>query len=413
MKNNTLFVRFIILSMISFLITGLLVAYFVVNLVIEQEIKHNIEIVNITLEHSYKRWLKDVDIDKLTESDFVALDNEFESLNMLGNIADIRIWSNAGSLVYSLDRESLGQLIMEDSHLNEIKSKGSDYELTSANEEENMMLKAFGKEFIEIYLPIDRKNISKGIFEVYRTFDDSRNSINASIRNLSLILSIGLLLLYLLLARVIYTSSKKLLHQTELISDSYDKINRLFKSMVKAITKAIDARDKFTSGHSQRVAELTVGFAKYLELEAIIINRLEIASLLHDIGKLGVPETIINKMGKLTDEEFEVMKQHPYIGEKIIEDIEELEEILEVIMHHHEKYSGGGYPSNLKGEEIPYLARIITITDAYDAMISNRPYRKGLSKETAKEEIYKYSGIQFDPELATRFIDYINQEEPI
>jgi len=196
------------------------------------------------------------------------------------------------------------------------------------------------------------------------------------------------------LARTIYNSSNKLISQHKEIKkqanqleESLEQLNNLYRSVIRAITNAIDARDKFTSGHSIRVAELTIGFAKYLKIISDDIDQLEIAALLHDIGKLGVPESIITKPGSLTDEEYEIMKQHPLIGEKIVHNIEVLHDTIDVIKFHHEHYSGKGYPEGLSSDQIPYAARIIALTDAYDAMTSKRPYRKALSKDKAIHEI--------------------------
>lgn len=411
MTTNSLFKRFIIQSIISFIITGGLLAFFVSNNIIKQEINHNIEIVNLTLGHSLEHWFDDVDLYNITAHEIADLDNEFLSLSELGNIADIRIWRLDGVLAYSQDKTLINTLHMETDHL-EVANQGQiDFELTIADSEENIMLHGDNKELIEIYLPIKDHNEIIGVFEVYRSFDTSRNSINSSIRYVLLILSVGLIILYFLLAKTIHRSSNKLTRQKDELSKSYTKLNKLFKSMVQAITKAIDARDKFTSGHSQRVAEYTTKFAKYLDLDKDTMDNLEIAALLHDIGKLGVPESIINKPGTLSDCEFDLMRQHPLIGEEIIKDINEFEYIIDIIKHHHEKFDGKGYPDNLVGENIPYLARIMTITDAFDAMTSNRPYRNGLSIKEALLEIEKYAGHQFDPTLAKAFIAFIKSSE--
>lgn len=410
MRRNSLFNRFIIQSLLSFVIIGALLTYFVANLVITQEINHNIEIVTLTLGHSLDHWFEDVELNNLSNTDIEDLDIEFMSLNELGDIADIRIWQLDGELIYSQNHSLIGKFHLEIEDLYSAKSILSNYELTTADAEDNNMFNKYGDELIKIYLPINDHDHVIGIFEVYRSFDHSRDSINSSIISILLILFIGLFILYFFLARTIYSSSNKLIQQTDEISTSYDKLNQLFKSMIKAITRAIDARDKFTSGHSQRVADYTIGFAKHLNFDSEYIGRLEIAALLHDIGKLGVPEEIINKPGKLSDEEFNLIKQHPVIGELIIDGIDELEDIIGVVKYHHERYSGYGYPDNLKGDNIPLMARIITITDAYDAMTSNRPYREGLSHKAAINEIKKYAGNQFDPDLALSFIDYITNQ---
>lgn len=417
MKSNTLFRSFIINSIISFLITGSLLSFFVSRFIINQEIEHNIEIVKLTLGHSLNHWFESIDLHAVSQEDMDHLDEEFHSLNDLGNIADIRIWNSARELVYSNDKTLIGALILEEDHYANAQNKTIDYELIHAEAEENSMLSNYGEELIEIYLPIidDHSGELIGVFEVYRSFDTSRITINEGLRNVVFILSIGLLILYFFLAKTIYSSSNKLINQNREIKnqaselkDSYVQLSNLYRSIILAITNAIDARDKFTSGHSQRVAEITVEFAKHLGLASTEVEQLEIAALLHDIGKLGVPESIINKTDTLTDEEFNQIKQHPLIGEKIVKDIDVLQDTINVIKYHHEQYSGKGYPTGMTKKDIPYQARIIAITDAYDAMTSDRPYRKALSNDMAIKEIVANKGIQFDPELADAFLGFLS-----
>lgn len=414
MKGNTLFKKFIVQSIISFIITGGLLAFFVMNLIVNREIDHNIEVVELTLGHSLDHWFNHVDLDNLTDHDIEELHDEFHSLDSIGNIADIRIWALDGELIYSQYDHLIGELTLEEEHLEITLSDVVDYELTNAEDAENIILSDYGNEFIEIYMPIHHDDEVVAVFEVYRSFDSSRASINNSVRSVLLILLAGLIVLYFFLARTIYKSSNRLIKHNEEIMESrnqldlsYQRLQKLYRSMIIAITNAVDARDKFTSGHSKRVAEYTVAFCRHLSIDEDTVSQLEIAALLHDIGKLGVPEAVINKPGRLTEKEFAMIKDHPLIGEKIISDVEELKEVLDVVKYHHEQYNGTGYPMGLKGDNIPYHARIIALTDAYDAMISNRPYRSGLPKDVAIQEIKDNSGSQFDPALAQLFCEFI------
>lgn len=400
MKTNSLFKKFIIQSIVSVIITGGLLAYFVSDKIIQQEINHNIEIVNLTFGHSLEHWFDEVDLYNLDANDIADLDKEFHSLRSLGDISDIRIWRLDGSLAYAQEKALIDNLPMKEKLIAVATSGNTDYEIIQSQ-----------PEAIKVYLPINDHNVTLGVFEVTRSFEASRDSINSSVQYVLLILSAGLILLYIFLAKTIYNSSNKLITQKDELTISYEKLNTLFKSMIKAITRAIDARDKFTSGHSQRVATISTSFAKYLCLEPVVIDDLEISALLHDIGKLGVPESIINKPGPLSDSEYDSIKTHPLAGAEIIKDITELQYIIDVVKYHHEKYNGEGYPFNLSGDSIPYIARIISITDAYDAMVSNRPYRKGLTIQNALEEIHKNSGTQFDPDLANDFIQFMNTQD--
>lgn len=414
MQPNTLFRRFILQSIIAFLVTGALLAIFIMNFIVEINVNHSIEVVTLTFGHSLEHWFEEVDLHHLTDEDIHDLHHEFENLDELGNIADIRIWSSEGELLYSQFDTLIGTASIEEVHLEKAQENETSYQLLSKDDVSNVELHTYADEFIRVFLPVYHDHEAAGIFEVYRSFDSSRASINDSIRYVLIFLTSGLILLYALLAKTIYSSSSKLIDQkNELLEKNaalhkaYHKRNELYNSMIRAITNAIDARDKFTSGHSQRVSKQTVEFAKYLGMEEEKISLLEIAALLHDIGKLGVPEVVLNKTGRLTHEEYEQIQQHPIIGEGIITDITELHEIMDVIKFHHEKYSGEGYPTAISGKEIPLNARLIALTDAYDAMTSNRPYRNRLPEDVVIEEIRTNSGTQFDPELAEKFIAFL------
>ena len=181
-------------------------------------------------------------------------------------------------------------------------------------------------------------------------------------------------------------------------------LRELFYKTIKSISSALDAKDPYTHGHSMRVTLYSLVLAKELGLDDKTLEEIETAGLLHDIGKVGIPQSILCKPGKLTDEEFEVMKSHPEQGEKIVKKIKKLDIISDWLKTHHERWDGKGYPSGLKGEEIPISARIIALADTYDAMTSTRSYRQALSHDVAIEEIKRCAGTQFDPQLAELFI---------
>lgn len=184
----------------------------------------------------------------------------------------------------------------------------------------------------------------------------------------------------------------------------YNELRELFYKTIRAISNALDTKDSYTNGHSLRVTLYSMILAKELNLDDSYMEDIEIAGLLHDIGKIAMPNSILCKNGKLTDEEFAVMKSHPLRGGRIVINIKKLQTISEWVKAHHEKWDGRGYPDGLKGEEIPLPGRIIALADTYDAMTSTRPYRTALSHEIAISEIEKCSGTQFDPTLAKLFI---------
>lgn len=181
-------------------------------------------------------------------------------------------------------------------------------------------------------------------------------------------------------------------------------LSELFYKTIKSIAFALDAKDQYTHGHSMRVTLYSLALAKALDLPDDLLEEIETTGLLHDIGKIAIPEKILLKPGKLTDEEFEIIKKHPELGEHLVNGIGKLKLISNWMKYHHERFDGRGYPDGLVGEEIPISSRIIAIADTYDAMTSSRSYRPALTHEDAINEIKRCSGSQFDPKLAELFI---------
>jgi putative nucleotidyltransferase with HDIG domain len=170
------------------------------------------------------------------------------------------------------------------------------------------------------------------------------------------------------------------------------------------LAAAIDARDSYTLGHSTRVSELAMELAKELGLKAQQIEEIEIACLFHDVGKIRIPDSILHKRGRLTHAQFKEMRKHPGYGAEILSKAPSLYKFLPAVRHHHEWHNGTGYPDGLSGEMIPLQAAIISLADAYDAITSDRPYRKAMTQKQALEEIKKASGKQFNPELIGAFL---------
>lgn len=197
--------------------------------------------------------------------------------------------------------------------------------------------------------------------------------------------------------------------RTQILQD----LSELFYKTIKSIAHALDAKDKYTHGHSMRVTLYSLALATALNLPEDLLEEIETAGLLHDIGKIAIPEKILLKPGKLTDEEYEVIKTHPELGKRFVDSIQKLSLISNWLKSHHERYDGKGYPDGLAGEQIPISSRIIAIADTYDAMTSSRSYRGALSHQQAIDEIKRCSGSQFDPNLAELFISISNEIEMI
>ncbi len=194
-------------------------------------------------------------------------------------------------------------------------------------------------------------------------------------------------------------------HLEQKVEEQAQKIRASFFNAITALAYALEAKDVYTSGHSQRVTEVSVTIAKHLGLPKETIEKIRLAGLVHDIGKIGIRESVLNKPGNLTEEEYEHIKLHSETGERILKPIVDDEEILKAVRHHHERYDGTGYPDGLKGEQVPRLARIIAVADTFDAMTSERPYRKALTKEAACAEVERCRGTQFDPQAADAFLE--------
>lgn len=194
------------------------------------------------------------------------------------------------------------------------------------------------------------------------------------------------------------------LFTTRLAYQRFVEMREMFTQTIGALAEAVDKRDPFTSKHSQRVRLISVDIGRELRVSAAELEALEWGGLLHDVGKIGVPDSVLLKQGKLTREERMIMNAHPVLGAQIIGPVDHLAAELPVIRHHHEWYNGSGYPDRLIGDEIPRLARILHVADAYEAMTADRPYRKALSNEQAVSELRKFAGVQFDPEIVDAFM---------
>ena len=181
--------------------------------------------------------------------------------------------------------------------------------------------------------------------------------------------------------------------------------NKVLLESVKALASAMDAKEHSTAMHSERITSIALSIADSMGLSPVEKSTLELAAYMHDIGKIGVHESILTKPDKLTEEEWAEMKLHPDTGSHILSNIEELSDLAQIIRHHHERVDGGGYPDGLVGDDIPLLSRILAVADAFDAMISDRPYRNGLSVEEALKRLDEGSGTQFDSRIVDAFIN--------
>jgi len=199
-------------------------------------------------------------------------------------------------------------------------------------------------------------------------------------------------------------------HVEKVIETQRNQLEQITLESIMAIASTIDAKDNYTKGHSDRVAEYACRIGARMGLDEKDLEQLHTLGLLHDIGKIGIPDNVLLKNDRLDDKEYAIMKSHTVVGSKILSSIKSIPNIAEGAKYHHERYDGKGYPDGIKGEEIPLAARIISVADAYDAMTSNRVYRKHLSDDIVYEEIVKGRGTQFDPDIADVMLKLLDED---
>jgi putative nucleotidyltransferase with HDIG domain len=204
----------------------------------------------------------------------------------------------------------------------------------------------------------------------------------------------------------------KVRDRTRQLAEKNDELRTGYVQTVRALAEAIDAKDSYTRGHSERVGVYASRIARQLGLRKEMIERVYISGILHDVGKIGIPDAIITKPARLTDEEYAEIKKHPEIGARILEPVEFLREVVPCVRHHHEWFDGSesGYPHRLRGDQIPLPSRVILVADTLEAMTSNRPYRNGLPLDVVVRELHKYSGSQFDPTIVEALLALLEDE---
>jgi putative nucleotidyltransferase with HDIG domain len=257
---------------------------------------------------------------------------------------------------------------------------------------------------LEAWVPVSQNGQVVGAVVVWRDIAPIDAALMRIQVTIAAIMALGAALLWLVLNGVYARSSKRIVAQAGALEDALALRERTYDATLTALTSALDFRDNETGGHSDRV----VGYME-LVLEQMNIRGAELATLrrgalLHDVGKIGVPDSILRKPTALSESEWGVMKRHPEFGARIISGIPFLEDVARIVRHHHERWDGMGYPDGLKGDRIPLGARIFAVGDSFDAMTSDRPYRRGLLIAAAREEIRRCAGSQFDPAVVTAFM---------
>jgi putative nucleotidyltransferase with HDIG domain len=257
---------------------------------------------------------------------------------------------------------------------------------------------------LEAWSPVKQKGETVGAVVVWRDMA----SIDAALMRIqvtvAVIIALAAAFLWLVLRGVYARSSKRIVAQAAALEDALALRERTYDATLTALTSALDFRDNETGGHSDRVVAYMELLLEQMNIRGAELATLRRGALLHDVGKIGVPDNVLRKPTALSDVEWAVMKRHPEFGARIIAGIPFLEEVARIVRHHHERWDGMGYPDGLKGEHIPLGARIFAVGDSFDAMTSDRPYRRALLIEGAREEIRRCGGSQFDPAVVTAFL---------
>ncbi len=362
-------------------------------------------------------------LDGLSKSDREQFDSIVSHDLQLVGVFAVKLWNADGVLVYSTDEsDRIGRSFIDDPEVAGALTGQTTVEVVRDADEENVNQFARVGQFIEVYAPVRHPESGDivGIFEVYQSYAP----VAAEIRDTNIIvwaaIMVGTLLAYLIQVGMVRSLADRLRASEAQVGNINERLEHSLQDLedyslgtLQALVSAVDAKDSYTASHSLSVTDYAVAIGRHLKLSAAELADLERAALLHDVGKIGIPESVLLKPARLTAEEFEHVKQHSESGAQIIESIPFLRTLVPVVRHHHEHWDGGGYPAGLAGERIPRLARILTVADAFDAMTSDRPYRPGMRIAAARQELSRFRGIQFDPEVVDALLEALDAEEII
>lgn len=359
--------------------------------------------------------LIDVDITKPIAAGTKARIDEICSVDLAKNgIVAVKVWSADSRLLYSSNgADELGKRVENDEVLE--ASRGETViEIASRSDREHAAEFAVAGPLVEVYAPLR----DGAVLELYQSFGPIASAIERT-RTYAWLAVLGLALpAYLIELQIVIRAARKLDRQESALAETNRRLARSLSDLedhtvgtLAALAAAVDAKDSYTARHSLMVADYAEAIGRRLGLSAGQLEVLERACLIHDIGKIAVPEAILLKPGRLDAEEFEVIKCHAVRGAEIVESIPFLRPSADAVRHHHERYDGRGYPDGLEGEEISVLARVLAVADTFDAMTSDRPYRRGLSIEEAREELERCIGNQLCPTAVPALLEAIEAGE--
>ncbi|GAB4285444.1 MAG: hypothetical protein Kow0067_08260 [Coriobacteriia bacterium] len=342
-------------------------------------------------------------LDKATSD---HLDQEIAANFRAGGIDTIKLWNAEGTLVYSSDGAGVGRNFGDHPAIAAALGGEVVSEVERRTEEESRpQFERLGT-LMEVYAPLYRPGLDEpfGVFETYQSYAPVQGLILRANLVIWGIVIFGALLLYVTQLQIVRKAERRLRHTEAEAALINDRLERSLRDLeehsvgtLQALVTAVDAKDSYTARHSLGVTEYALAIGRRMKLDAHETRQLEVGGLLHDIGKIGVSEAILLKPGRLDPDERHVIEEHSEMGARIIESIPFVRDLVPAVRHHHERWDGTGYPDGLRGERIPLLARVLAVADAFDAMMSDRPYRKGMRLSEARAELMRFRGIQFDP----------------
>jgi putative nucleotidyltransferase with HDIG domain len=356
----------------------------------------------------------------LTAEKVLELDADLRSELVGEDIVALKIWNRRSQVLYSTDREEIGRRFPADDSLGAALGGRARSNFTQDDDEENEpQVRRFGALF-ETYFPVRAESGEVvGAYEVYRRLEPIRDAAARSVLVIVLFVALSGAVMYVMQIQIVRRAEQRVSVSEQEVEQVNDRLESSLRELeehtlgtLQALTSAVDAKDSYTARHSLGTTDYACAIGRHLGLSVGDMRTLERAGLLHDIGKMGVPEQILLKPGRLTEEEFAAVKEHSEIGAQIVESIPFLRDVVPVIRHHHEHWNGKGYPAGLTGEDIPRLARVLSVADAYDAMTSDRPYRPGLKWFRARQELRRCRGAQFDPEAVDALLSALKAEGP-
>ena len=405
-----------LLSSVAFIIMGFVLSGIISQHIATDAINAKIEAINFALDIAVEssQIQNELAKEQETASDQLLLTHLNASLNVSG-ASDFIVWENQGKEVL---RKIPATSFMPTAPTAEFSDAGFERILAhsiiqDAGQTGSKSLKIDAM----VAVPTSEKRFFITVLFPFQEVQKHQTMLN---RNIAAAIGGGLFLLYILLLRVLTDTSRTLIQQKDALGvknreleDAYARLNTSFHSTVHALADAVDARDPYTAGHVDRVMTYSAAMGKALGLQADEQQQLVLAAQLHDIGKIGISDAILLKPGKLTLDEYEIIKSHPAIGVGILKNVPDLASILPGVLHHHERYDGKGYPYGLENGKIPVIAKIIAVADSYDAMTTNRPYRLAMSHEDAVKELGKNRNVQYDPDIVDTFLRILHENREV